>query len=118
MGRNKYIYIYIVTQKLLFTNINFKTDIKNKFLIDLFYKNEITENNSKKYILYKPLISYIININLYNNNVRTSINDSKGNIKYYFTSGLLGYKGSHKTKKYTIITILKNMLNKISNIYN
>ena len=56
----------------------------------------------------KPLISYIININVSNSNIAMSINDKNGKLKGYFTAGTLGFKGSQKTKKYTLITILKN----------
>lgn len=56
----------------------------------------------------KPLISYIININVSNSNTVISINDNKGKLKGYLTAGTLGFKGSQKTKKYTLISILKN----------
>lgn len=56
----------------------------------------------------KPLISYIININVSNSNTIISINDKNGKLKGYLTSGILGFKGSQKTKKYTLISILKN----------
>ena len=56
----------------------------------------------------KPLISYIININISNNNTIISINDKNGKLKGYLTAGNLGFKGSQKTKKYTLISILKN----------
>jgi len=56
----------------------------------------------------KPLISYVININVSNSNITMSINDKNGKLKGYFTAGTLGFKGSQKTKKYTLITILKN----------
>ena len=104
---------------MLFTDIKINLNKRNKkkLIIDLLYKNEIININEIKDKLLKPLVSYIMNINLYKSNIIVSINDNKGNIKYYFTSGMFGYKGSHKTKKYTLITILKTILGKIYCIY-
>lgn len=74
-------------------------------LFDINYVKLTKDNTSSE---DKPLISYIININVSNSNIAMSINDKNGKLKGYFTAGTLGFKGSQKTKKYTLITILKN----------
>ena len=88
--------------------INLKKDMKS---LDIYYNTKldsrISYNKSEK---NKPLISYIININISKSNTIISIVNKKGDLKGYYTAGTLGFKGSQKVKKYTIITILKNFL--------
>ena len=66
----------------------------------------------------KPLISYVININVSNSNTVISINGKNGELKGYLTAGTLGFKGSQKTKKYTLISILKNFSYKFNFLNN
>jgi small subunit ribosomal protein S11 len=87
-----------------------KLQNNNILKINFKYINDSTFNLSNTDTKIKPLISYIINVNLSKSNTIISILDKEGNLKGYYTSGVLGFKGSQKTKKYTIITMLKNFL--------
>ena len=102
----------------------------NKNLLELkqiFNSNELTTKNALKpnhfeleykkntqYTLInsniKPLTSYILNIHVSHSNIILSVTDKNGNVISYYTAGKLGFKGSQKTKKYTLITILKNFI--------
>jgi len=83
----------------------------NKNLIKIDFKKDFNQSKScYTPIKIKPLVSYIININLSRSNIILSITDKQGDLKGYYTSGILGFKGSQKTKKYTLITLLKNFL--------
>ena len=94
-----------------------KNRIDKKLNIDLFYKSNAIFSDTINKKLLKPLVSNIITINLSKKNAIITINDNEGNIQYYFSSGMFGYVGTHRTKKYTIIMLLKTILSKISNIY-
>jgi len=87
-----------------------KLQNNNILKINFKYINDSISNLSNADTKIKPLISYIINVNLSKSNTIISILDKGGNLKGYYTSGILGFKGSQKTKKYTIITMLKNFL--------
>jgi len=87
-----------------------KLQNNNILKINFKYINDSMSNLSDTDTKMKPLISYVINVNLSNSNTIISILDKRGNLKGYYTSGILGFKGSQKTKKYTIITMLKNFL--------
>ena len=88
--------------------INLKKNIKSlKIYYNTKLNSTINYNKSEK---NKPLISYIININISKSNTIISVVNKKGDLKGYYTAGTLGFKGSQKVKKYTIITILKNFL--------
>ena len=97
-------YEKITTDIILLTNIVKSSGYK---LLRVGYKSIKPDENTRK---TKPLISYIININISNSNTIISIVDKNGEMKGYYTSGTLGFKGSQKTKKYTIITLLKNFI--------
>ena len=90
----------------------------NKDVIKVNFKDADKLESNSKPIKIKPLVSYIININLSTSNTIISITDKKGNLKGYYTSGTLGFKGSQKTKKYTLITLLKNFLYNFNYINN
>ena len=44
--------------------------------------------------------------------------DKNGNLISYYTASKLGFKGSQKTKKYTLITILKNFIYNLNYLNN
>ena len=90
----------------------------NRNLIKVDFKDANKSEFLSKNVKVKPLVSYIININLSTSNTIISITDKQGNLKGYYTSGTLGFKGSQKTKKYTLITILKNFLYNFNYINN
>ena len=86
--------------------LNLKYSLNNaSFFFQIEYAEKFKLSSIKN---NKPLISYIININVSNSNIIISINDKKGKLKGYLTAGTLGFKGSQKTKKYTLISMLKN----------
>lgn len=97
-------YEEVTSDITLLTNIVKLSDSK---LLRVGYKLMKQDENTKK---SKPLVSYVININISNSNTIISIADKNGDMKGYYTSGTLGFKGSQKTKKYTIITLLKNFI--------
>jgi len=66
----------------------------------------------------KPLTTYILNIHVSNSNIILSVTDKNGNLISYYTAGKLGFKGSQKTKKYTLITILKNFIYNLNYLNN
>jgi len=77
-------------------------------LLKINYKSPVKSISSIK--KSKPLVSYVININISKSNTVISVTDKNGNLKGYYTSGIFGFKGSQKTKKYTLITLLKNFI--------
>lgn len=93
---------------MLFSKFNYKINENKLSLTKIITgdKYHIENNNFNK----KSLIKYMLNINLSNSNSIFSVTDKNGNFKAHYTSGLLGYKGSQKNKKYTIINILKNLI--------
>ena len=88
-------------------NINGKISYEEMILSESI----IRINNQFSYSVgQRSLIVYIINITLSTSNIIISITDKNGNLKDYYTSGKLGFLGSQKTKKYTLLTILKKFL--------
>ena len=69
-----------------------------------------SNNQLPESIDQRSLIVYVINITLSESNILISITDKNGNLLDYCTSGELGFLGSQKTKKYTLITMLKKFL--------
>lgn len=82
----------------------------------LEYKKNMHSNISNLNI--KPLTTYILNIHVSNSNIILSVTDKNGNLISYYTAGKLGFKGSQKTKKYTLITILKNFIYNLNYLNN
>jgi ribosomal protein S11 len=97
-------------KKLFFDGLN---TIENPFTLKYKYKRLQHYNNK-----IKPLIFYTINIYLSSSNINFNITDRTGNLKLYYTAGLLGFKGSQKTKKFTLISILKKILSRITFLKN
>ena len=109
---------YINIIKANFEEVIYSKNHLNKDLIKINFKNVDRLESASKPIKIKPLVSYIININLSTSNTIISVTDKKGNLKGYYTSGTLGFRGSQKTKKYTLITLLKNFLYNFNYINN
>jgi len=98
-------------------NVTLRTPYEKKF--DIKYSTKRIEIVGNDYQLdQKPLISYIINVNASNSNTTITITEKNGGLKGYFTAGVLGFKGSQKTKKYTLITILKQFSYKFNFLNN
>ena len=93
---------------MLFNKLNYKINEKKLSLIEIITNKK--SYNKAPNVNKKSLIKYILNINLSNSNSIFSVTDKNGNFKANYTAGLLGYKGSQKNKKYTIINILKNII--------
>jgi len=112
-----YFYYY-----LLFKNNNtkkfyrfyYKNYIKH-FIKNLLIKLIFLENFKKKKLSFKlkknnNIIFYILNIFLTNSNLFVNISNNFGNINYYISSGLLKYKGSEKTNKYSILSVIQKTI--------
>ena len=73
--------------------------------------------NTKIWTNNKILTSNIISIKITNSNIIFSILDSKNHTLRKISSGNMGFKGSQKTKKFALISILKLVIRTFK-IYN
>jgi ribosomal protein S11 len=106
---------------------NYELKTKEKFMYHYFRENieknifsikYINENISEiKNFKKTYLLSNIININMTNTNIICSLSNNKNKIIKKISTGDLGFKGSQKTKKFALISILKKFVRTL-NLYN
>ncbi|MBC8298084.1 MAG: 30S ribosomal protein S11 [Pelagibacterales bacterium] len=102
--KEKYIYNY------------FKNNIDKNILSVKTIHKLINESNKFK-ISKTYLLSNIINIKITNTNIIFALSNNKNKIIKKLSSGDLGFKGSQKTKKFALISILKTFVRTL-NLYN
>ena len=109
-----------------FSNIKYKNALQNLTHINLLkrfndskiYKLKFNDSlksdwlNDKKFNTNEmcDIISYIIIINSSKSNIMASIISIKGEVLVHLTSGKVGLKGASKTKKFSMISILKKII--------
>lgn len=116
-----------IKNKLLLRNIkkyvtlvNKKTDLISKLINKSFVFSNIKNKNRYLTLLLDSfsneqhiIINYLFRIKIFNNNIMLNITNNTGNTLIYTTSGILNYKGSHKTNKHLILKIINNVLKSV-----
>jgi len=69
-----------------------------------------TSNRSYNLNKFYDIISYFIIINVSRSNIITNIVSVSGDVIVHLTSGKVGFKGPNKSKKFSMITILKKII--------
>ena len=106
--------------KNLVSNIIYKKKTLNKLYNYLrFEDNSINQeikinfcnNNSLKLYVEKiyKIVTYIISMQVTKSNIILNIQNMKGSVLINTTAGKLGFKGSQKNKKFSLLSLLKNI---------
>lgn len=102
--------------KTIITNIRYKKNVFNTLYKHFEFKNPTTKiifsttKNFNYYIkkIYK-IVSYIVSLKISKNNIIFNISDIKGFLLVNNTTGKLGFKGKHKNKKFSMLSLLKSI---------
>ena len=76
-------------------------------------KNTLVKINFAKNLMYsytdklQTLITYIVSISITKKNIRFNVKTPKGLVLINISSGVLGFKGSQKNKKISLLSMLK-----------
>ena len=81
------------------------------------YKNR-PDYTGRSYENIPSLITYVLTIHMSKSNIMLNVTNKEGSILIHSTSGKQGIKGSQKTKKFSLISILKDLLYKFNFLKN
>jgi ribosomal protein S11 len=86
----------------------------NRYIKKIDEKNQIKRLNV--FLNYplsaksKSLIKYIVSFNLLEKNTFLNVTDVRGNLKYYWSAGIVEFKGKRKTKQPQVLNNLIDVL--------
>lgn len=96
---------------------NALNEVISKKSIEIVYKD--SDNCLiNPYLKLPRLITYILTIHMSKSNIVLNVKNKEGEVLIYNTSGKLGFRGSQKTKKFSLISMLKNLLYKFNFLKN
>lgn len=109
-NKKNYIKYYLknLITKLLFIENLKKKDIKIRLKQLTFKLKKISQFFSNQN--FNNTVYYILNIFLTNSNLFVNISNNFGNVNFYISSGLLKYKGSEKTNKYSLLNTIQKTI--------
>ena len=102
--------------KNIIINIKYKKNIFHILYKHLKFKAltpKIIYNNTKNFNYYikklYKIVSYVVSLKVNKNNIIFNISDIKGFLLVNNTTGKLGFKGKHKNKKFSMLSLLKSI---------